>query len=178
MDGAASSWKLIVAFAAGAALAAIAATVIVTSGGSAPEPAVAHSVGPVIDMSGAVGVDCGPPAAPGLGHPDPLLAQDFTVHDSAGHAYTLGWEIVPYRGTARSYRFGASGNLLALEPVTGGRPVGYGSGTVTFGATSTVGKIKAVITLNAGGSLTVGGSWTCTTGASAGTQVPTTLPAG
>ena len=145
---------------AGLVVAGAVAAVIVSTHHSTKSPAVVHAPAPAIDMTNAVGVDCGPPVAPGLGHPDPLLAQDFTVAAAHG-SYTLGWEIVPYRGAKRSYSLGTSGNLLALEPATGGRPVGYGKGIVTFGATSASGTVTAVVTLNAGGSLTVGGSWSC-----------------
>ncbi len=146
------------------------AVVIVSSGGSTKKPPVTPPASrPAIDMTDATGVDCGPPVAPGPGHPDPLLAQDFTVHHGTT-SYTLGWEIVPFRGAHRSYRLGTPGNLLALEPATGGRPVGYGKGTVTFGRSTATGRLSAVVTLAKGGSLTVGGSWTCAT------PVPSTTP--
>jgi hypothetical protein len=124
-------------------------------------------------MSQATGVVCGPPAAPGPGHPDPLLSQLFNVRDGArSSSYLLGWQIVPFHGAGRSYRLGAGGNLLALEPPTGGRPVGFGKGTVTFGRNSEAGAVNAVVTLTAGGTISIGGSWTCVVASSTTTTVP------
>ena len=118
-----------------------------------------------IDMSTATGVVCGPPSPPGRAHPDPLLAQIFTVHDAKHTAYQLGWQIVPYNGDNRSYQFGTAGNILALETPAGGSPLGFGKGTVTFLGKATTGTLNAVVTLTAGGSLTIGGSWHCQSGA-------------
>jgi hypothetical protein len=169
------AWKLVAAFAAGALVAGIAVAVLVGSHGSTT-PRPKHIDASAIAMGDATGATCGPVAAPGVGHPDPLLSQLFNVHDGAGTAYLLGWQIVPFRGSGRTYRFGTGGNLLALEPPTGGRPVGFGQGTVTFTGSADAGTIDAVLKLTAGGSLTVGGSWTCATGTSASTVVPTSAP--
>jgi len=116
-----------------------------------------------INMTEATGVTCGPPVAPGPAHPDRVLAQVFNVEDNKHTAYLLGWQIVPYKGTG-TYTFHSSGNLLALEPPTGGRPLGFGSGTVTVadddGAS---GSVQALVTLNAGGTLSIEGRWVCPT---------------
>jgi hypothetical protein len=123
----------------------VAVVVILTHSSSSPTGHFA------IDMSTATGVVCGPPSPPGRAHPDPLLAQIFTV---------------PYNGDNRSYQFGTAGNILALETPAGGRPLGFGKGTVTFLGKATTGTLNAVVTLTTGGSLTVGGSWHCQSGAS------------
>jgi hypothetical protein len=169
------AWKLAGAFVAGAVVAGVAVALIV-----APNHAAKPKTGPRpdIEMATATGLACGSPVAPGNGHPDPLLSQLFDVH-ALGGSYTLGWQIIPYAGSGRSYTFGKKGNLLALEPATGGLPVGFGQGTVTFRANPDDGTINAVITLKAGGSLTVGGPWTCVVASP--TTVPTTTvpkPAG
>jgi hypothetical protein len=121
--------------------------------------ASAHS--PSIDLSTAKSLDCKDPSPAGAQHPDAVLARLFTVTDQTHTAYTLGWQIVPYGGPARTYQFGKAGNLLALEPAAGGRPLGYGSGTVTIAATPDTGSINASIALKAGGSLAVRGTWRC-----------------
>lgn len=136
-----------------------------------PAPASAAAVSPavtagaadahVIDMTKATGVACGPPLKPGKAHPDWVLSQIFTVHDGGGNAYLLGWQILPYQG-ARTYSFGAAGNVLALQPPGGGRPLGIGTGSVTFGGTGESGTVRAVVRLTAGGSISVTGSWACT----------------
>jgi hypothetical protein len=159
---------LAAAFGAGALVAGVAVALIVGGGSSKPTPAQ----GPDIDMSAAIGLSCAAPVTPGVAHPDTLLSQLFTVHANRT-AYTLGWTIVPFRGAGRSYKFGSGGNLLALEPSTGGRPVGYGSGTVTFRRNPDSGTIDATIALKDGQSLSVGGSWTCLS-ASGSTTVPGT----
>lgn len=70
-------------------------------------------------MRAATGLSCTAPVAPGPAHPDVVLSQLFNVH--AGKVpYTLGWTIVPFKTTVRTYRFGAVGAILALEPATGG----------------------------------------------------------
>jgi hypothetical protein len=167
-------WKLAAAFAAGALLAGVVVAVVVHSNGSSRPPGEKVDSS-AIDMTTATGIDCGPAVTPGPAHPDSLLSEIFSVR-SAGVTYTLGWQIVPYRGPDRSYQFGTGGNLLALEPVTGGRPLGYGKGTVTFRAGPAAGTIDAVITLKAGGSLIVAGSWTCVAGGVTTTLVPDTVP--
>jgi len=116
----------------------------------------------VIDMTKATGTSCRPPVSPGKGHPDTLLSQVFNVSDSRRTTYLLGWQIVPYQG-ARTYSFGAAGNLLALEPPTGGRPLGFGTGTVTFSGKAGAGTVHATVRLRAGGTVTVKGNWACLT---------------
>lgn len=114
----------------------------------------------VIDMTKATGASCRSPVPPGPGHRDTLLSQIFNVRDGQRTAYLLGWQIVPYRG-ARTYIFGTAGNLLALEPPTGGRPLGFGSGTVTFSGNADAGTVHALVRLSAGGTLSVAGNWVC-----------------
>jgi hypothetical protein len=126
-----------------------------TPGGSSPTPAVTYA----INMSTATGVTCGPPVAPGPAHPDTTLAQLFNVQDNRHTGYLLGWQIVPYNGIG-TYAF-KSGDILALEPPTGGRPLGFGSGTVTFDAGAVSGSVQAVVKLTAGGTVSVGGHWNC-----------------
>lgn len=179
---AALSKRFLAGVAVGVALAGIAALalVLVNSDGTSGPKTPAQSTTPAsgIDMSRATGFACGAPVAPGPGHPDTLLSQVFNVRDKAGQPYVVGWQIVPFRGVGRSYRFGTPGNLIALEPSTGGAPLGYGKGTVTFRTSAEAGTVDAVITLKAGGSLTVSGSWRCTATSST-TTLPTasTLPA-
>lgn len=152
------------AFATGALVAGIAVAVIVGSGTTTTAP----PAGPDINMSMATGLSCTLPVPPGPAHPDVVLSQLFSVR--AGKVpYTLGWTIVPFKTAVRTYRFGTAGAILALEPATGGRPVGYGKGTVTFNRQPDAGTIDAVITLKAGAPLTVRGSWTCAVGVSTGT---------
>jgi hypothetical protein len=160
-------WKLGLAFVAGAAVAGVA--VGLTVGGGSGKAPTASSEG--IDMRTAVSVDCGTPVAPGPEHPDALLAQIFNVHTTRG-AYTLGWQIIPFHGASRTYRFATAGNILALEPLTGGKPVGYGKGSITFGPTTESGTISAVITLKHAGTLDVGGPWRCS--APVASSTPTT----
>jgi hypothetical protein len=116
-----------------------------------------------INMTAATGVTCGPPEAPGPAHPDPLLAQVFNVSDNTHTAYLIGWQIVPYHG-AGTYTFPSTGDLVALQPPAGGRPLGYGSGTVTFadngGASGTV---QIRVKLTGGKTVGVSGRWSCTT---------------
>jgi hypothetical protein len=116
----------------------------------------------VIDMTKATGESCRGPVSPGRGHPDRLLSQVFSVRDGRQNAYLLGWQIVPYRG-ARTYSLGTAGNLLALEPPTGGAPLGFGSGTVTISGKTDTGTVHARVRLTAGGTLSVTGSWVCST---------------
>ena len=118
---------------------------------------------PVIEMNQATAVACQPPVAPGPGHPDPLLSQEFHVADPSHSTYLLGWQILPYRG-AGTYKLATSGNLLALEPATGGSPLGYGSGTVTISGNPASGSVHASVALKSGKSLGVEGSWTCVNG--------------
>jgi hypothetical protein len=114
----------------------------------------------LIDMSKATGSSCRAPVHPGRGHPDTLVSQLFNVRDNQRTAYLLGWQIVPYQG-AHTYDFGTAGNLLALEPPTGGRPLGFGSGTVTFSGNGDAGTVHALVRLRAGGSLSIKGNWVC-----------------
>jgi hypothetical protein len=114
----------------------------------------------LIDMTKATGSSCRPPVHPGRGHPDTLVSQIFNVRDNQRIAYLLGWQIVPYQG-ARTYSFGTGGNLLALEPATGGRPLGFGIGTVTFSGNGDAGTVHALVKLRAGGTLSVTGNWVC-----------------
>jgi hypothetical protein len=170
-------WVIGAAFVAGAIVAGIAVDVIVTPGGTTkPNPKSTPIAAGGIDMSKAIGVVCGPPAAPGPGHPDPLLSQLFNVQDPTRSSYLLGWQIVPFHGAGRSYRFGTGGNLLALEPPTGGDPVGFGKGTVTFGHNADSGAVNAVVTLTAGGKIAIGGTWTCVVPSSTPTTTTTAPP--
>jgi hypothetical protein len=131
---------------------------------------------PAIEMSRATSAGCNPPSSPGSGHPDPLVARVFNVTDSTGAPYLLGWQIVPYRGPSRSYTFGTGGNLLALQPATGGRPLGYGTGTVTFTESADAGTIKATITLKGNHTVSVSGSWHCVSSGGTSTTKPTGGP--
>lgn len=115
-----------------------------------------------IDMSQATGVECRPPAAPGPAHTDRVLAQLFSVHDGRHSAYLLGWQVVPYRGPG-TYKFATAGNLLALEPPAGGRPLGFGKGTVTVFGGSESGTVDAVVALKSGVTIKVDGTWICAT---------------
>lgn len=157
------------AFVIGAVVSGIAVALIVRPGGTTKTP---PGTTRAIDMTAATGVSCGAPVAPGPAHPDTLLSQIFNV-SAARATYTLGWQIVPFRGADRSYRFATGGNILALEPAIGGRPVGFGTGTVTFGTNPDAGTIDAVITLKSGGSLTVTGRWRCLNGSTTTTLAPT-----
>jgi hypothetical protein len=148
--------------------------VAVSSSKSTTPPAHPVSHAPGIDMSQATGFACGAPVAPGAGHPESLLSQVFDAHDAGGTAYVVGWQIVPFRGVRRSYRFGSPGNLLALQPATGGTPLGYGTGTVTYGASTVAGTIDAVVKLKTGKSLTLRGSWRCVSSPTATTQATAT----
>jgi hypothetical protein len=114
----------------------------------------------LIDTSKATGSSCRPPVHPGRGHPDTLVSQIFNVRDNQRNPYLLGWQILPYQG-ARTYSFGTGGNLLALEPPTGGRPLGFGIGTVTFSGNGDAGTVHALVKLRAGGTLNVTGNWVC-----------------
>jgi hypothetical protein len=98
------------------------------------------------------------PVHPGRGHPDTLVSQIFNVRDNQRNPYLVGWQIVPYQG-ARTYSFGTGGNLLALEPPTGGKPLGFGIGTVTFSGNADAGTVHALVKLRAGGTLNVTGNW-------------------
>ena len=104
------------------------------------------------------GVPAAGPAGPA--HPDPVLEQVFNVRSSDKASYLLGWDIVPYRGIG-TYRFGTDGDVLALEPPAGGRPVGYGTGTITFIGRSSSGTVRALVKLKAGGALDIRGTWVC-----------------
>jgi hypothetical protein len=112
-------------------------------------------------MAKATGVTCGPPVPPGPAHPSPVLAQIFNVEDSAHKTYLLGWQIVPYNGIG-TYTFQASGNIVALEPPAGGRPLGFGTGSVTFSGGADTGTVQALVKLDAGGTVSIAGAWTCT----------------
>lgn len=124
------------------------------SGGSARR----HAAG-VVDMTGAKGVVCRPPVAPGPGHRDRLVSELFNVRDGQ-RTYLLGWQVVPYRGPG-TYTLADSGNMLALEPATGGAPLGFGKGTLTFFGTADSGTVHAVVSLHSGGSLRIQGPWIC-----------------
>ena len=54
--------------------------------------------------------------------------------------------------------------------------MGYGVGTLTFGRTAAAGTLTAVVKLTAGGTLSIGGSWTCKVAPAPSTTVPTTTP--
>jgi hypothetical protein len=123
--------------------------------GTSPQRAV-----PAIDMSSATSIQCLGPVAPGPAHPRPLVVQLFNVKDSKHTTYQLGWQVVPYKG-AGTYTFASSGNLLALEPPTGGHVLGYGKGTVTFIGSASSGTVHAKVKLKSGGTLAVSGSWLC-----------------
>lgn len=142
--------------------AAVGVALVATSGGS---PASSGAAGGArIDVADATAVDCPKVAPPGAGHPSPVLSQLFSVKSTAGTGYLLGWEIVPYKSSTTTYRLGSPGAILALEPAAGGRPVGYGTGSLTFAGGTTAGSIDATITLKSGGSLAVSGQWTCPAG--------------
>ncbi|HVC70016.1 MAG TPA: hypothetical protein VNC61_07090 [Acidimicrobiales bacterium] len=149
----------------------------VTSGHSTPTT-TAPARAPGIDMSRATGFACGAPVPPGPGHPQTLLSQVFNASGAGGTAYIVGWQIVPFRGTRRSYQFGVPGNLLALQPATGGPPLGYGKGTVTYGPSTDAGTINAVVTLKTGKAVTLQGLWHCvaTPGTTTTLTTPTTAP--
>ena len=133
--------------------------------GPAQVPGRGHALGAAaIDMSQATGVECRPPVAPGPAHPDRVLAQLFNVRDGRHSAYLLGWQIVPYRGPG-TYKFATAGNLLALQPPAGGRPLGFGKGTVTFFGGSESGTVDAAVALKSGATLKVDGTWICATAA-------------
>ena len=162
--------KLIIAFVAGAAVSGTVVALVSRSGSGTAPPGRAATT---IAMGRATALDCGQPVAPGTAHPEPILSELFSVGAGA-KTYTLGWQIIPFRGAARTYTFGQGGNLLALEPETGGRPLGYGTGTLTFGATTEKGTIEATVALRAGGSVAVRGSWDCTHVNTPSSSVPTT----
>jgi hypothetical protein len=115
---------------------------------------------PAIDMSTATSLECLGPVAPGPAHPRPVVVQLFNVKDSKHKTYQLGWQVVPFKG-AGTYTFASSGNLLALEPPTGGHVLGYGKGTVTFIGSASSGNVHATVKLRSGGTLGVSGSWLC-----------------
>ena len=123
-------------------------------------------------MTVAKSEGCRPATGPGPGHPDPLVARVFNVSDAATTAYLLGWQIVPYRGPKRSYTFGTGGNVIALQPATGGKPLGYGTGTVTFSADADRGSLNAVITLKDKRTVTVTGPWHCAATSGPSTTIP------
>jgi hypothetical protein len=136
---------------------------VMVSGNAGPAGTVTAS-GPsgarLIDMSKATGSSCQPPVHPGRGHPDTLVSQIFNVRDNHRNPYLLGWQILPYQG-ARTYSLGTRGNLLALEPPTGGQPLGFGIGTVTFSGNGDAGAVHALVKLRTGGTLNVTGNWVC-----------------
>jgi hypothetical protein len=168
------AWKLIVAFVIGAVLSGVIVAVVVHKSGPPAKPSAGGAGGVGIAMGEATGVSCGAPVPPGPAHPKPLLSQVFNVTGGTT-PYQLGWSIVPFEGTGRTYRVGTGANLLALEPATGGIPLGFGTGTVTFGANPEVGTINAVIKLKTGHDLAVTGAWHCVPAGSVGTTT-TTLP--
>jgi hypothetical protein len=175
----ASAWKLVAAFAAGALIAGIAVALLVGQGRSTtPKPTPTVGSSSDIAMADATGASCRPPVAPGPGHPSTLLSELFNVH-AGSTAYLLGWQVLPFSGDGRTYRFGSAGNLLALEPPTGGTPVGYGKGTVTVGSSPEVGTIDATVTLKSGKTLAVQGAWSCTVPTTpSSTVVSPTIPVG
>lgn len=138
---------------------------------SATKPS-AEGKAPAIDMSKATSAGCKPATGPGPAHPDPLVARVFHVSDAVDAPYLLGWQIVPYRGASRSYAFGTGGNVLALQPAAGGRPLGYATGTVTFGRDADAGSIDAVITLKDKRTVSITGSWHCAAQTSPTVAVP------
>jgi hypothetical protein len=123
-------------------------------------PSAARSA-PAIDMATATSSGCRPATGPGAGHPDPLVARVFNVTDAAATAYLVGWQIVPYRGPKRSYTFGTGGNVIALQPATGGKPLGYGTGTVTFAANADAGTLDVAIKLKDRQTVKISGAWHC-----------------
>ena len=130
-----------------------------TSGITAPSKSSGSAF--AIDMTDSPTVACPPPSAVSVRTPKPVLAAVFTVHHGAT-SYVLGWQIVPYLGANRSYKLGVPGDLLVLAKPATNSPLGFGSGTVTFASTPYSGTLNAVIKLTAGGSLTAGGAWRCT----------------
>ncbi len=138
----------------------IGSTVPVTSPASTV-PTTSSGSAFAIDMTKATQVACPPPAGVSTRNAKPVLAAVFDVHDG-GTPYVLGWQIIPYLGASRTYRLGVPGDLLVLAG-TNNSPLGFGTGTFTLGSTPYAGSLHAVIKLTAGGSLTIGGSWRCTT---------------
>ena len=128
-----------------------------------------------IDMAKATGVGCKPPIAPGKGHPQVVVARVFNAQDSKSVAYMVGWQVVPYDGPNRTYKLDPTDNLLALQPATGGAPLGYGAGTVTFANSADSGTIDATVALKMGGTVAVTGAWHCVPTGAANTA--TTKPA-
>jgi hypothetical protein len=149
---------VVVALAVGIGIGVVATRALTRSHGTTSPHAAA------INMDRGTGVSCSPPVPPGPGHPARLLSQVFSVVSSQGIHYTLGWQLVPFLGPRRGYRLGRSGNLLALEPATGGLPLGYGMGTITLGTTFDQGTIDATVELKHGGAIPVSGTWHCRTG--------------
>jgi hypothetical protein len=111
-------------------------------------------------MAKASPKSCSAPAAPGPQHPQELLADVFGVTDGSHTAYLLGWQLVPYHGPG-TYHFASGGDLLALEPSTGGNPVGFGAGSITVSSGGLSGSLDATVKLAAGGTLAVTGHWSC-----------------
>jgi hypothetical protein len=126
---------------------------------SGPQP---QNVALPLNLQTGTTLSCPPPQPADEAHRDPLLQRLFTVQDTNNQTYTLGVLIDPFRGPNRSYRLGPpSGNTLAVEPATGGRPVGYGTGTLTVGDDPRSGSIDATINLKSGHAITVHGRWIC-----------------
>jgi hypothetical protein len=123
--------------------------------------ACGHSADGSLDVGSARTLSC-PAAIPAAkGHPEAVLTRIFAARGPKHASYTLGWQLVPFRGTARTYRLGHDGNLLALQPDGGGKPLGYGTGTVTVSGDPRAGTIDAVVKLTSGHTLTVRGPWRC-----------------
>jgi NADPH-dependent curcumin reductase CurA len=120
----------------------------------------AGAVTPTIDMHDASPEACAAPIAPGKGHADTTVSQIFHVTDSTKAQYLLGWQVVPYDG-AHTYSVGASGALVALEPPTSGKPLGFGVGSLTFTGNGTAGSIDATVKLDSGATVRVTGKWSC-----------------
>jgi hypothetical protein len=120
-----------------------------------------HSTPGNLDLSSARTLSC-PTAIPAAKrHPQPVLTRVFAVHGPERANYTLGWQLVPFRGPGRTYQLGQDGNLLALQPAGGGKPLGYGTGDVAVSGDPQTGTIDAVVHLASGRRITVHGTWRC-----------------
>jgi hypothetical protein len=153
-----SPWRLV---------ALVAGAVVLIGGGIGIGLALAGSGGTgsgssgprTIDMTGSTALSCLPPSSGLTGHQ--VRSQLFQVQDNVGDGYILGWTLSPYRPHQRTYHFTGSGSLLALEPVTGGKPLGYGTGKLTVHGSGDAGSINATVALKRGGTIPVTGDWTC-----------------
>jgi hypothetical protein len=120
-----------------------------------------HKAAGKLDLGSARTLSC-PAAIPAAKrHPEAVLTRVFAVTGPKQASYTLGWQLVPFRGPDRTYQLGKDGNLLALQPVGGGKPLGYGTGAVTVSGNPNAGTIDAVVRLTTGRKIAVHGAWRC-----------------